>query len=131
MVQIDVNEVVCDPAHPVYVLFGRLVTPEDRDYQEWLSIKRGHIINGGKVTGESYEVHGRWNDGTHGAHDVTLRAELHRDRLILHADYAFVGELGGRDFEVRFVLNDREFERLRSVLRQLLSAAASYVDHST
>jgi hypothetical protein len=130
MVQINANEVVCDPAHPVYVLFGRLLTPEDRDYQEWLSIQRGQTISGGKALGDSYQVHGRWDGATHGAHDVTLRVELRRDSVILHADYAFVGELGGRDFEVRFALNDPEFERLRGVLPRPLSAAASFVDHS-
>jgi hypothetical protein len=129
MVQISANEVVCDPGHPVYVLFGRLVTPEDRDYQESLSIQRGQLTSGGKVLGDSYEVHGRWNGGTHSGHGVALRAELRRDSVLLHADAPVAGGLGEKDFEVRFALNDREFEQLRSVLGQLLSAA-SFVDHS-
>ena len=127
---IDATDVVVDDGDPDFILVG--FDSEGPGLRRYLMLQRSYEFDEQDVALGMDRVYIERDDQGYSAYGGITRFELHRDRALISLDAATARKLGNEaEFELRFDLEDRRFEEVRTGLAEVFKGFDCFADLAT
>lgn len=127
---IDATDVIVDDDDPSFILVG--FESEGSAPRRYLMLQRSHEFDEQDVAMGMDHVYIERDSQGCSAYGGITRFELFRDRALIILEAAAARKLGNEtEFEVRFELEDRQFDELRAGLAEVFKGLKCFVDHET
>ena len=124
---IDSTGVAIDADDPALILVG--FESERGGARHYLMLQRSRELDQQDIASGMDAVYIERDDQGHSAYGGITRFELRRDRALIRLDDDTAGKLGGEgEIEVRFGLDDEQFEGLRAALAEVFHGFDTFIN---